>query len=102
MGIGDFLSGMRRRSELLRQAQDEDSVVEKVQQRKLTANERLLIRLQEQDRQAAIKNELARREKHERNDFWKKDVITQPNLFNQRNGNSLLRQQSLFGVGGNR
>ena len=97
MGITDLFSGMRRRSELLRQAQDEDSVVEKVQQRKLSANERLLIKLQEQDRQESIKKELERRNKKEANDYWKKDVITQKNLFNNSNGNSLLKQGNLFG-----
>ena len=97
MGITDLFSGMRRRSELLRQAQDEDSVVEKVQQRKLSANERLLMKLQEQDRQEAIKKELERRNKKEANDYWKKDVITQKNLFNNSNGNCLLKQGNLFG-----
>lgn len=100
MGLGNFISGMRRRGEMLQQAQDEDSVINKVQQRKLTQNERLLNQLREKDRQEAIRQELARREEADKETFWRKDVITQPNLFTGSNGNSILKQQNLFGLGG--
>ena len=97
MSITSFLTGIRRRGEMLRQAQDEDTVVTKVQERKKSANERVLEKLLERDRQEAIKKELERRERKEKDEYWKKDIITQKNLFTNSNGNSILKQHNLFG-----
>lgn len=97
MSISSFLAGMRTRGEMLKQAQNEDIVANKVQERKKSSNERVLEKLLERDRQEAIRKELERREKQERNTYWKKDIITQKNLFTNSNGNSILKQQNLFG-----
>ena len=99
MSIGELFSSSRRKEELLKQVQEQDSVMTKVEQRKLSGNERLLNQLQEKDRQELIKKELESRNKREANDYWHKDVIKQKNLFNQSNGNSLLKSGNLFSVG---
>jgi hypothetical protein len=97
MSISSFLAGMRTRGEMLKQAQNEDIVINKVQERKKSSNERVLEKLLERDRQEAIKKELERREKKEKDEYWKKDIITQKNLFTNSNGNSILKQGNLFG-----
>lgn len=90
MGISDLISGMRRRAIMTKELSDAEMVQEKVAERKLSANERLLNSMVKKDREEAIKRELTRRIKREESDYWHKDVISQKNLFNQSNGNSLL------------
>ena len=97
MSITSLLAGIRRRGEMLKEAQDIDSVQTKVIERKKTHNERVLEKLMERDRQELIKRELEKRENKEKNEYWKKDIITQKNLFTNSNGNSILKQQNIFG-----
>lgn len=101
MGVSDLIAGIRRRGELVREIDNEERARDKVEQRKLSANERMLQKMLEEERQEFIKQELSRRVKRETNDYWHKDVIKQKNLFNNANGNSILKQQNLFsGKGG--
>ena|SRR3990167_1416634 len=99
MGIADLISGMRRRAVLTKEFTDEDIASTKVVERKKSANERLLDSMVKKEREEAIKKEIERRTKIEENNYWHKDTMHQKDLFNNPNGNSLLKQQSLFGVG---
>jgi len=91
MGVSDLISGMRRRGELFKEMQAQDDAATKVETRKLSADERALNKVLEQERQKRIREELARRTKREEREYWHKDVISQPNLFGNKNGNSLLK-----------
>lgn len=99
MGISDLISGMRRRAMLTKEISDQDIAETKVAERKLSANERLLNHMLKQEREENIKRELERRTKKEEKEYWHKDVISQKNLFTEKNGNSLLKQHNLFGAG---
>jgi hypothetical protein len=87
MGIGDLITGMRRKGELFKQYQAEDEASTKVEERKLSAGERMLNKMVRQEREEQIQKELAIRLKREENDYWHKDVISQKNLFTAEAGN---------------
>lgn len=99
MGITDLIAGMRHRAILTKEFSDEDAAQTKVQEKKLSANERLLNSMLKKEREEAIKKEIEKRTKAEADKYWHHDIIHQENLFNKPNGNNLLKQPSLFGVG---
>lgn len=94
MGIRSIIDNMRRKSELYKEMEAEDRARTKLEQRKLSSEERALNNILEKKRQEAIKAELAKHYKKEDQDYWKKDVITQPNVFVGHK--NLLAQPSVF------
>ena len=97
--IKRILEKMRNKKAKFQQLQEDDRLGKIVEERKKSANERLLDSMVKKEREEAIKKEIERRTKIEENNYWHKDTMHQKDLFNNPNGNSLLKQQSLFGVG---
>jgi len=94
MGLKDVVDRFTKRKEILKDMQDHDYAETKLTQRKLSAEERALNKILEKRRQEAIKAKLNSIYKKQDKDYWKKDVITQKNIFKE-NG-TLLQQKHLF------
>lgn len=97
MGVKEIFDRFRSRQQLVKQVQDQDYAVNKVEQRKLSAEERSLNKIQEKQRQELIKQKLNSIYKKQEKDYWKKDVITQPNIFREKS--TLLHQKNIFAGG---
>lgn len=80
--------------------QEDDRLNSKLQERKLSGEERALNKIYEKRRQEGIKRELNKIYKHEDKQYWKKDIITQPMIFKEKT--SLLKQPNIFIKGGAR
>ena len=91
MGISDLINNMRNRNSLASEMANTDAAQEKINSRKLSANERELNEILRKEREALIRKELEARHKKDNDDFWHKDTLTQPNLFNRPNGNFILK-----------
>lgn len=94
MGIKDVLNKFRRTDETFDQLKEQDRAMTKLQERKLSANERALNRILKQKHEEAVKAQLDKYTKQEQREFWHKDVITQPEIL--KNHKSILDQRHLF------
>lgn len=81
MGLRDIFDSLKKKNEAYKELEIEDKARNKLETRKLSANERALNKILEDRRQEAIKKELSKYEKKESKDYWHKDVIAQKNLF---------------------
>lgn len=97
MGIKDVLSNMARTDEIYRRLEAEDKAMRKLEQRKKTGNERALERYMEERRQKMIDNQLKKITKEKENEFWHKDIITQKPIFQEKKGQTIMKQKNLFG-----
>ena len=111
--IQDYIRRLREKKAQREGFESEQHMVEGFEQKKLTANERELMRYQEEERQKRIKFMLERKRKQENNRVWRgqqanpvytknviaghkklfgetnmfagvPNVVTQPNLFNRK------------------
>ena len=82
---------------MFEELQAQDRAVTKVEERKLSPQERELMRKLEKKRQRNISKKLNEIYKDEEFEYWHKDVISQPNIF--KGGDSLLKQPHLFSGG---
>lgn len=94
MGIKDIVNRFSYRKEIFKDMQDHDSAATKLEQRKLSSEERTLNKILEKKRQDRIKAELNRIYKRQDNEYWHKDTISQPNIFKEKG--TLLMQKNLF------
>lgn len=92
MGIKEIIAKWRGKKERFSEIQTEDRLQNKLQERKLSANEREYNRYVEEDRQKKIKAALDNIHRKQRNEYNHKDTISQKPLFT---GN-----KKLFAVGG--
>ena len=81
MGIKDIIDRFKKDDTVYEELKEQDRAMSKLQERKLSANERELNKIIKQRREEQIKNELNKIHKQEQKDFWKKDVISQKNIF---------------------
>lgn len=94
MGFKDIIDRFRDRKKIFKEMQDQDSAMTKLQERKLSSEERALNKILEKKRQENIKRQLNAIYKRQDNEYWHKDVITQPNIFKEKT--SILKQKNLF------
>lgn len=94
MGIKELIEKLRKKDDLYKQMKAEDAAATKLQERKLSAEERALNKIMEKKRQEAIHQELSKHYKKEEKEYWHKDVITQKPLFNHPP--TILKQKRLF------
>ena len=80
-----MIARMRGTNNRFKELQVEDRAVTKVNERKLSANEREYNKIMEQKRQEHIANRLRQIHKQEQEEYWKKDVISQPYLYKDKN-----------------
>ena len=93
--IQNFIKGMKEKKEKLNDISTDEKIHEKLEQRKLSANERELNGHLEERRQEAIKRALIKIRKQKSNEFWHKDVISQKDLFTNKK-NIFKNQKKLF------
>jgi hypothetical protein len=98
--IKEFLARIRARKENMNQAEEMDRISEKIQTKKLSADERELIGYMEEDRKAEVKKKLGEYRKKKQDDFWHHDVISQPNM-HMLNTSTNMMGKSMFLSGGN-
>ena len=77
----DMLDRAMNRKRRFSEMKDEDDMHTKLQQRKLSANERELNRFMDEERQERIKQALAAYRKKKQDEFWHEDRISQPFIF---------------------
>ena len=94
MGFKEILANIRNKNEVYEQLKTEDSAREKLESRKLSANERALNKIVKEKREKYIAKELKKHYAKEDKEYWHKDVITQPNIF--KGGTSIMHQRNLF------
>lgn len=97
MGLRDIVNRLQKRKEIFKEMQDHDNASTKLAQRKISSEERALNAIREKRRQEIIKAQLKAHYKKEDKAYWKKDVISQPNMF--REHGTLLQQKNLFAGG---
>ena len=95
MGLTDVFNRWKHRNEVFKELQDDDRASEKVQERKLSANERELNKILKAKREDQIKTQLDKHHKQELHTFWHKDVISQKNIF-ANNKNIFVGNKRLF------
>jgi len=92
--IKKLVEKLRKRNEIFEEMQNNDRAAEKVEERKLSADERALVKVLEKRRQENVSNKLKEIYKQEESEYWHKNVISQPNIF--KGGSSILKQKNLF------
>ena len=101
MGLKDVIRRMREGKEVYKEMEVQDRASEKLQERKLSSNERALNKIIKKQREEYIKKELDNYYKKEDNDYWHKDVISQKNIFKGTHSqlkqpNVVLKQKNIF------
>jgi len=100
MGLKDFAEKWKHKGEVFNEMQVQDSAATKLQERKLSANERELNKILHQKREAQIKKQLERFHEQEKKEYWHKDVITQKYIFKEkpvtRQQPNVVKQKNLF------
>ena len=100
MGIKDILNKLKRKNVVYDEMKAQDKAASKIEERKLSAEERALHKILEKKRQAQIHVELQKHYKKDDDDYWHKDVISQPNIFKGEstllNSPSILKQKHIF------
>lgn len=101
MGLREILEKLRHRKEYYNDLKMQDKATSKLEQSKLSSEERALNKILEKKRQEAIKEELKKHYKEEDDDYWHKDIISQKNIFNGKeklfkHDQSLLHQKNIF------
>ena len=81
MGIIETFTKMKDADKRFKELEVEDRAMTKLEQRKMTANEREYNRFMEEKRQEHISNALKKIRKQKENEWWHKDIISQKNLF---------------------
>ena len=92
MMFGRILDKIKSKKEKYNELKIEDDALHKLEERKLSANERELNKILKQKREENIKRELDKYHKQESKEYWHKDIIAQKPLFNNN--------KKLFGISG--
>lgn len=98
MTVKEILEKFSGKNRKFKEMQEDDRLVNKLNERKLSAEERSLNKIYEKRRQEGIKKELNKIYKNQDKEYWKKDVITQKMIFKEKS--NLLRQPNIFVKGG--
>lgn len=99
--LQDFLQRWKERRQKFKDAQEEQNIQRKLQERQLSSNERELNGYLKEEREKQIKNAVEQFRKKKNDELWHKNVIKQKNLFKgqksiMRNDRKQLRQRSMF------
>jgi len=87
MGLRNIFDSIKKKNELVKEYENDDRARYKVEEKKLSSNERALNRILKEKREQSIKKELDIYNKKEQDDFWHKDIITQPYIFKTKSSN---------------
>jgi hypothetical protein len=80
MGILNWLRKKKENDSRFKEIDKESKLHEKLEQRKLSANERELNKYMQEDREKKITKEVERLRKKRSDEFFHKDIIKQPNV----------------------
>jgi len=101
MGIKDFLDRIKQKNEMVKQLETQDRAENRVQEKKLSANERTLNKILKEKREELITKELEKYGKQKQDEYWHKDMISQKYIFKETSNlmhqPSLLKQKKMFG-----
>jgi len=84
MGLRDVYNKIKQRKELESDYEIDDRARSRVEEKKLSANERELNSILKQKREDAIKKQLEGHHKAQQKEYWHKDVINQRFLFKEK------------------
>ena len=100
MGLRDFADKWKHKSEVFEEMQVQDTAARKLNERKLSANERELNKILHQKREAMIKKQLDKFHEQEKKEYWHKNVINQKYIFKEkpvtRQQPNVVKQKYLF------
>lgn len=96
MSIGDILNKFGKRDSQFKQAQRDQEIMDTLEKRKKSPNERDLERRLEEKRQQQINIELQRMKDEETRGMLKSKMMSTENMFNKEEGRNILKQQTMF------
>ena len=96
MAIADILKKFGKRDSQFREAQRHQEIMDTLEKRKKTPNERDLERRIEEKRQEQINARLRQMKDEERRGMLKSKMMSTENMFNKEEGRNILKQQTMF------
>lgn len=96
--LQDIIRKAKEKKEMQKNYEDEVRIREIAERKKLSSDERELMRFHEEDRQKAVKDALQIRRKEMQREIWegkKGNPINAPNVL--KNHKSILKQPNIFG-----
>jgi len=96
MGLKDILSKWGKSDGHFKQAQREQQIIDTLEKRKKTPNERDLERRLEEQRQKQINSQLQKMKDDEQSGMLKSEMMSKENMFTKEEGRNILKQQTMF------
>jgi len=98
--LQEILQGMRQNKsefkEKLKEAQMQDKIQRTVEERKMSSNERDLLKRMKQKREEGIKTQLDKIRKQENKDNWKSNSILAQETNILKNDRPILKEKNIF------